>query len=275
MDNMNENKSFFVNVDNTRSSKELVEELDWGPIKVIKGKHKGRIGLYDDDEGAYGYVYWGDMVSTLDAYDRIPKRYLSNQITTYDLVSRREVLHNTIARMRASVDEYYDENYRAITELYGEFMFVTELLTKVYEETFYYQSTGEKKIFISHSSKDKDISLWIASDLKLSNYNVWLDRWELFAGRSISKEISAGLEQADALVMIISNSYMKSAFCNDEWESYYMKYNCQKPNAIIPIIVDDCGPPALLAAKKYLRLKDLGYNEMISELRRALSHLLS
>ena len=35
------------------------EELKWGPVIVTKGKYKGRIGCYDDDEGSYAYVYWG------------------------------------------------------------------------------------------------------------------------------------------------------------------------------------------------------------------------
>lgn len=49
------------------------EEIDYGPVIVTKGKYKGRIGCYDDDEDQYVYVYWGDMVSVLDSCVRIRK----------------------------------------------------------------------------------------------------------------------------------------------------------------------------------------------------------
>ena len=29
------------------------EEIDYGPVIVTKGKYKGRIGCYDDDEDQY------------------------------------------------------------------------------------------------------------------------------------------------------------------------------------------------------------------------------
>ena len=54
------------------------------------------------------------------------------------------------------------------------------LLNKRYEETFYLQGKGEKNIFISHSSKDKQVALYIATDLKNANYNVWFDLWDYF-----------------------------------------------------------------------------------------------
>lgn len=62
------------------------EEIDYGPVIVTKGKYKGRIGCYDDDQ--YVYVYWGDMVSVLDSCVRIRKSSISGNITTYDLVNR-------------------------------------------------------------------------------------------------------------------------------------------------------------------------------------------
>jgi hypothetical protein len=33
---------------------------DYGPVKVIKGKQKGKVGYYDDDEGGYAIVYFGE-----------------------------------------------------------------------------------------------------------------------------------------------------------------------------------------------------------------------
>lgn len=37
----------------------MIERGDYGPIKVTKGKHKGKNGYYDNDEGALAVVYFG------------------------------------------------------------------------------------------------------------------------------------------------------------------------------------------------------------------------
>jgi len=40
-------------------TKHQVRAGEYGPIVVCKGKHKGRVGYYDDDEGDLGIVYFG------------------------------------------------------------------------------------------------------------------------------------------------------------------------------------------------------------------------
>ena len=133
----------------------MSDELTYGEIvKVVKGKHKGRIGYYDDDEGEKdAYVYWGDVVSVLDAYDVIKKSYLSNDITTYDLVERINFLQNKISylRMEQQFENSEIETYKEITELYGEYVLALNLLNKIYVDTFYLNGNGEKTIqFLFH-----------------------------------------------------------------------------------------------------------------------------
>lgn len=249
------------------------EEIDYGPVIVTKGKYKGRIGCYDDDEDQYVYVYWGDMVSVLDSCVRIRKSSISGNITTYDLVNRTSFLSQKIAQLRAGqqYDDAIIDTYQEITDLYGEYVYCMNLLNKRYEETFYLQGKGEKNIFISHSSKDKQVALYIATDLKNANYNVWFDLWDLQLGHSIPEEISKGLDNADCLLMIVSRDYLELCFCSDEWQGFYMKQkNASK--LIIPIIIDDSEIPTVIGARKYYRMKDWNnYDEMIEKLKYDLS----
>ena len=46
-----------------RNKEKIVSKLepcDWGLVYVVSGKHKGKIGYYDDDE-KYCVVYFGDL----------------------------------------------------------------------------------------------------------------------------------------------------------------------------------------------------------------------
>ena len=181
-------------------------------------------------------------------------------------------MSNTISSSRAkrSLGDTSSLSTDELVDLYGEYMLVSQLLTNVYVETFYLQSEGTKKVFISHSSADSQLALLVASDLKRAKINVWFDKWDLKLGHSIPQEITEGLDSVDALIIILSDNYLKSAFCKDEWQGFYMKYNTQnKP--IIVIIADESEPPTLLSSRKYYRLIDYqGYDDMITELKQAI-----
>ena len=255
------------------------DKLVYGPVKVINGKHKGRIGIYADHDDDFGFVYWGNMINNLDSYDQIELSCLTNHITTFDLVTRSDILYGKLfAELNASSTAEEHSSPGEWAGLYSEYILVLQLLNKVYLNTQYLQGEGNKKVFISHSSADKEISLSIASDLKLSNYNVWFDKWDLKLGHSIPQSITDGLDSADALLIILSKDYLESAYCKDEWQGYYMKYNTLN-RPIIVIIVDESDPPSLLAARKYYRLNivdaydEEAYDEMMSELKNALAEL--
>lgn len=248
--------------------------LEYGPVKIIGGPHKGRIGILDDVDGNKAHVYFGDMTKTLDSWTIIPVRYLDNHITTFDLVTRLEDLEREIALYRAQrpLEGRSAPIDAKLVDLYGEYTLALQLLTKVYIDTFYLQSDGKKNVFISHSSVDSRLALMIASDLKRAKYRVWFDKWDLLTGHSIPQAITEGLDAADALIIVLTKDYLRSAFCKDEWQGFYMKYNGQN-RLIIVVIADESDPPTLLSSRRYYRLNDGNpYNDMITELKRALAH---
>ena len=38
--------------------------LRFGAVRVLKGRHAGKIGYYDDDEGDHAVVYFGEPISS-------------------------------------------------------------------------------------------------------------------------------------------------------------------------------------------------------------------
>lgn len=47
---------------------QMVQPGDYGTVKIIKGKYKGYVGLYDDDEGNKGIVYISKSVVYTGSY---------------------------------------------------------------------------------------------------------------------------------------------------------------------------------------------------------------
>jgi hypothetical protein len=57
----------------------MPEFLHWGLVKILGGKHKGKIGYYDD-EGARSVIYFGSPM-ILPHYQTVAKRYLGKVYT--------------------------------------------------------------------------------------------------------------------------------------------------------------------------------------------------
>lgn len=252
---------------NVKDKKEA-SNLEYGPVIIAAGKHNGRIGMYDDkDEDASGetlaIVYFGSILSTI-RYEFIPLEYLSDKITTPALMNRINEIYRELWKNSydlAFQNDRLNELYLCSNLLENRYIRARENMN---------MKTGSK-IFISHSSKDLHIARALATDFINDGFSVFLDDWSIDLGENIIFRISEEIEESHALIMLISEDYLHSAYCKDEWTSFYMRYSKMSPNSIYPILIDDAEPPALLSAIKYARIKEMGnYHEVYYQIVKAL-----
>lgn len=227
------------------------DSLEYGPVIIIKGVHKGRIGYYDDDEYPNCIVYWGDIYLCRDHYDLIKYNYLSNSIPTLSLVNRIDKLHSEIALLRIEGNDYY-----LCTQLLSELLYANEILTERYINTRFLQKEKNMKVFISHASKDLQFARCLATDIMGNGYDVFLDDWSIDLGENIIGRINEGLEESKILIPIISQNFLESVFCMDEWTSFYMRFAKIKKQSIIPLVIDNSEVPSIMSAIKYFRMLD-------------------
>ena len=64
-------------------------------------------------------------------------------------------------------------------------------------------------VFISHSSKDKDIADRLAERLS-RNFNVWYDTSNLLLGDNIEKSVKIGLKCSNFGLVIFSNNFFEN-----------------------------------------------------------------
>jgi hypothetical protein len=63
-------------------------------------------------------------------------------------------------------------------------------------------------LFISHASPDKErFVLPLAEVLKDPGVKVWLDKWDISLGASISESISRGLTQSRFGIVVLSEAF--------------------------------------------------------------------
>jgi WD40 repeat protein len=107
-------------------------------------------------------------------------------------------------------------------------------------------------VFLSHSSKDKDIVRDLAERLKADGLRVWLDAWEIRPGDSIPAKIEEGLEHSRVLVLCMSAHAFGSDWAQLESGTFRFRDPLNKYRRFIPLRLDDAPVKGSLAQFVYI-----------------------
>lgn len=235
--------------------------LEWGAVKVVAGQHKGRVGYLDDEDGP-GIVYFGSLFFA-PRYHLIPFKHLA-PVTTDDLMRRHEELFQLIG-MPNTREPYgrLDDAEEHIEHLTEYALVQSELMERMF--TARLTKGSGKRVFISHSSKDKQFATWISVDLANRGHDPWLDEWKVRAGESILAKISEGIESCDFVVVVLSENAVVSHWVEREWQAKYWDEVSKGKIQVIPALLRKCKIPVLLRTKKYANFS-VSYNDGLEDL---------
>lgn len=242
-------------------------DYEYGPVFVTKGPHKGRIGYLDETETegrtAYGIVFFS-LFGIASRYFQIPLTYLRH-VNTNDLLTRHEKLWRELTPYLKKPLEG-SQRVQALEEIA---LVLGQLGDRMFDAQFHNRHEGAS-IFLSHASSDKAFVRGLAVDLNALGYRPWLDEWEILGGESIPSRISEGLEDADYVLVVMSKSSTASQWVENEWQAKYWKEISARQVFIVPLLLDDCSIPTLLAPKKYIDFRG-DYAEALEVLAKSLA----
>lgn len=107
------------------------------------------------------------------------------------------------------------------------------------------------KIFISHSTRDQQFARQLAADLIELGHQPWLDEWDIKVGECIVSKIQKGLDECEYVVVVLSESSVKSGWVDREWKEKYWDEVRTGKIMVLPVLIDNCEIPGLLKTKKY------------------------
>lgn len=266
------------------------KEISYGPVVVIDGPHKGRIGYYDDDDTEFDegidwnsipedeevegrrvcVVYFGDFFLAKGYFIIDPA--LLRPVTTADLMKRREELHNLCGRFSERRHPELDLDDEEKLDYFVELHYVDSTLVDRMVEVRYSNVKSGKKVFISHSSKDKAFAKWVGTDLKAAGHSPWLDEWSISIGESIPQKISEGIQGADFVIVVLSGNATLSRWVEREWHAKYWNEVESGSIQVLPILYQDCVVPELLKTKKYADFRN-NYNDGLEDVLLAIKRL--
>ena len=125
-------------------------------------------------------------------------------------------------------------------------------------------------IFLSHSSKDKELAMIIAHDLIEAGIQVWLDEWEILVGDSITQRIQHGLDDVTFVGILWTKHSASSGWVEKEWASRIGDEAEAREVIILPLKADSSPLPRLLCDKKYADFErdyDCGIRDLITAIK--------
>lgn len=123
--------------------------------------------------------------------------------------------------------------------------------------------------FICHASEDTEFVEKLAAILDKSAIDIWYDKREIKVGDSIVDRVENGLEEATHLVVVLSKSSVVKPWVKKELSSTLMRQLSKQAVKILPVILNDCPLPPLLADIMYADFRvdfQRGFNDLVSGL---------
>jgi hypothetical protein len=109
-----------------------------------------------------------------------------------------------------------------------------------------------KKVFISHSTKDREFVRKLVADLIcFGGVKIWYSEWELRVGDSLRQKIEDGISQSNLLVIVLSPNSVKSSWVNQELSAAFVRELARQEVFILPVLIGDCEIPVFLQDKVY------------------------
>jgi tetratricopeptide (TPR) repeat protein len=127
-------------------------------------------------------------------------------------------------------------------------------------------STGHRKVamvdsqgrdfFISYTAVNRPWAEWIAVQLETAGYTTLLQAWDFRPGSDFLHQMQQATSTAGRTIAVVSPAYFGSHFGEAEWRAAFVKDPTGEKGLLVPVRVQECQPPGLLASRVYIDLVD-------------------
>jgi hypothetical protein len=122
-------------------------------------------------------------------------------------------------------------------------------------------------IFISYTNCDRDWAFWIGHELEALGHTPHVHDWELSGGDDIVAWMDRMHHAANHILLVISNAYLDADYSNWERRAAQWAAVAARPRFALPVFVEACKVPTLLAPIKRCDLYGLTEAEAQSRLK--------
>jgi hypothetical protein len=118
-----------------------------------------------------------------------------------------------------------------------------------------------KDFFVSYTGSDEKYATWVAEILEEEKYSVIIQAWDFRPGDNFVSKIHESLRDCKKLILILSDSYLQSRWCEAEWTSKLAEEKSKNERKIIPIRIENINLHGLLKPVVYIDTVDKSEDE--------------
>jgi tetratricopeptide (TPR) repeat protein len=111
-----------------------------------------------------------------------------------------------------------------------------------------------RDFFISYTGVNRPWAEWIAVELERAGYSTVLQAWDFRPGTDFMHKMQEATTSAQRTIAVLSPAYFGSDFSEAEWRSAFVKDPTGELGLLVPVRVQPCEPPGLLASRVYVDL---------------------
>jgi tetratricopeptide (TPR) repeat protein len=127
------------------------------------------------------------------------------------------------------------------------------------------------KVFLSHSTKDKQFVQTLAAELEAEKIEPWLCELDIEFGQNFVAEIEHGLRDADLTILFWSPEAARSGWTQLEWTSVTAREISESRTRLGVVLLRDCAIPELLRVKHRIDARTVpekGRQEIVAWIKR-------
>jgi hypothetical protein len=109
-------------------------------------------------------------------------------------------------------------------------------------------------LFVSYSHADFEKVKPIVNWLQMAGLKVWWDSRKLLPGVRLGSALPDGLTNARAALFFVSQSWVGSTWCEDEYNAALQERRTDRRYGTITVHIDNCKVPTFLANSRFLEL---------------------
>jgi hypothetical protein len=112
----------------------------------------------------------------------------------------------------------------------------------------------QKDFFVSYTKADKKWAEWIAWQLEHAGYTCVLQKWDFLPGGNFVLDMQNAATRTRRTIAVLSPAYLSALYTQAEWAAAFTQDPTSEDGKLLPIRVQECRPPGILAAIGYIDL---------------------
>jgi tetratricopeptide (TPR) repeat protein len=113
-----------------------------------------------------------------------------------------------------------------------------------------------RDFFMSYTGVNRSWAEWIGVQLEAAGYTTVLQAWDFRPGSDFLHQMQEATSTAGRTIAVLSPAYFGSEFGEAEWRAAFVKDPTGELGLLVPVRVQECEPPGLLASRVYVDLVD-------------------